>query len=101
MTRAQGVVILNAYLNIVRPLQCWAAGDDGLAGFRVRLADPWTWTEKTIGQLRSPGATDKRKAKEQGFKAYVESLVMGERYCADDGKGPAPSLWPRAFDGHL
>lgn len=101
MTRAQGVVILNAYLNIVRPLQCWAAGDDGLAGFRVRLADPWMWTERTIGQLRSPGATEKRKAKEREFKAYVEGLVMGERYCSDGGKGPAPSLWPRAFDGRL
>lgn len=101
MTREQGVVILDSYICIVRPLQCWAAGEDGLAGFRVRLADPWGWTERRIRQLRKPEVAEKHEATERELKAYVEGSVMGERYRADGTKDPPPSLWPQAFNGRL
>ncbi|KAH6628347.1 hypothetical protein F5144DRAFT_491852 [Chaetomium tenue] len=102
MTRQQGVVILDSYIRIVRPLRCWAAGEDGLAGFRVRLADPWGWTERRIRQLRKRGLAEKHEATERELKAYVEGSVMGERYRADDTKkGPPQCLWPRAFNGRI
>jgi hypothetical protein len=100
MTKAQGMAIIKAYLDILGPLKHLTTGDNPLARFHAKLAYPWSWTEATYDRIKQPDGYEWYKSEQQELNERGERYVMGDRYqspYADNGEVPAPSPWEVAI----